>query len=276
VNDLGGSLEGTGADLAPAEGVVRAIEAMGGSAVADLGDIADFAAAEATVRHAIEVFGRLDILVNNAGILRDRMLVNMSEEEWDAVIRVHLKGHFAPLRHAAAYWRAKSKTGEDVRARVVNTSSASGVFGNIGQANYGAAKAGIAALTRIAAQELLPYGVTVNALVPNARTRMTEAAFGDLSPVGGFDVLDPGNISPLVVALCADAAQGITGQCILASGGAVNVLRSWDSGELIVQSERWEPHTLLSELLDRFPNGVVPEGLFPPMERAAAGQVGLG
>jgi NAD(P)-dependent dehydrogenase (short-subunit alcohol dehydrogenase family) len=204
------------------------------------------------------------------------MLVNMSEDEWDTVIRVHLKGHFAPLRHAAAYWRARSKAGEKVRARVINTSSASGVFGNVGQANYGAAKAGIAALTAIAAQELRAYGVTVNALVPNARTRMTEAAFGDLSSDVGFDVLDPGNISPVVVALCADEAQGITGQCVLASGGAVNVLRPWGSGELIVQNERWEPEALLDELLARFPDGIEPQGLFALMETAAAGQVGLG
>jgi NAD(P)-dependent dehydrogenase (short-subunit alcohol dehydrogenase family) len=276
VNDLGGSLDGTGSDLAPAQQVAHEISAFGGVALADLSDIADFAAAEKTVNRAINSFGRLDILVNNAGILRDRMLVNMSEQEWDAVIRVHLKGHFAPLKHAATYWRAQAKAGQEVRARVVNTSSASGLFGNIGQANYGAAKAGIAALTTIAALELRVYGVTVNALVPNARTRMTEAAFGDLSTTGGFDVLNPSNISPVVVALCADAAQEITGQCVLASGGAVNVLRPWGSGELVVRGERWDPEALLAELLTRFPQGAAPEGLFPLMERAAAGQVGLG
>ena len=158
--------------------------------------------------------GRLDVLVNNAGIPRDRMLVNMTEDEWDAVIAVHLKGHFAPTRHAAAYWRERSKEGNEVRGRVINTSSPSGVFGNVGQANYGAAKAGIAGLTLIAAQELARYGVTVNCLAPNARTRMTEATFGELpKPEDGFDPMDPANIAPIVVALSADDAQGITGQC---------------------------------------------------------------
>ncbi len=159
------------------------------------------------MQHALDAFGRLDILVNNAGILRDRMLVNMSEDEWDAVIAVHLKGHFATTRHAAAHWRELSKAGEQVRARVINTSSPSGVFGNIGQTNYGAAKAGIAAFTIIAAQELSRYGVTVNCLAPNARTRMTEETF-DMSAAGeGWDPLDPANISPVVLALCADEAQ---------------------------------------------------------------------
>ena len=166
-------------------------------------------------------YGRLDILVNNAGILRDRMLVNMTEEEWDSVIAVHLKGHFAPLRHAAAYWREQSKAGEEVRGRVINTSSPSGVFGNVGQVNYGAAKAGIAALTVIAAQELGRYGVTVNCLAPNARTRMTEMTFGDMdAPEEGFDPLDPGNMAPLVVALSADEAQDITGPGASSSGAA--------------------------------------------------------
>src|SRR5207249_9219074 len=175
---------------------------------------------------AVEQLGRLDILVNNAGILRDRMLVNMEEHEWDAVVAVHLKGHFAPTRHAAAHWRERSKAGDEVRARVINTSSPSGVFGNVGQANYGAAKAGIAGFTLIAAQELSRYGVTVNCLAPNARTRMTEQTFGELSaPAEEFDPLDPANIAPLVVALCADEAQDITGQCFFVYGGAINVLR---------------------------------------------------
>src|SRR5207248_548314 len=154
VNDLGGSLAGEGADLSPAQQVVGEIEAAGGQAVADGENVADFAGAGRLVQHALDAFGRLDILVNNAGILRDRMLVNMTEEEWDAVIAVHLKGHFAPTRHAAAHWRERSKAGDEVRARVINTSSPSGVFGNVGQANYGAAKAGIAGFTLIVAQEL--------------------------------------------------------------------------------------------------------------------------
>src|SRR2546428_670692 len=177
VNDLGASLAGEGADAGPAHDVVREIEALGGEAVANGENVADFAGAKRLIDGTVAAFGRLDILVNNAGILRDRMLVNMEEHEWDAVIDVHLKGHFAPTRHAAAHWRERSKAGEEVRGRVINTSSPSGVFGNVGQANYGAAKAGIAGFTLIAAQELGRYGVTVNCLAPNARTRMTEQAF---------------------------------------------------------------------------------------------------
>src|ERR671914_3109755 len=180
VNDLGGSLTGEGSDSTPAQEVVNEIVAAGGEAVASYDDVSSFQAAEQIIRRALDRYGRLDILVNNAGILRDRMLVNMTEEEWDAVIAVHLKGHFALTRHAAAYWRERSKAGEEVRARVINTSSPSGVFGNVGQANYGAAKAAIAAFTIIAAQELGRYGVTVNCLAPNARTRMTEDIFGGL------------------------------------------------------------------------------------------------
>ena len=177
---------------------------------------------------ARRAFGRLDILVNNAGILRDRMLVNMEEHEWDAVIEVHLKGHFAPTRHAAAHWRERAKAGDEVRGRVINTSSPSGVFGNVGQANYGAAKAGIVGFTLIAAQELQRYGVTVNAIAPNARTRMTEAAFGEIPPADeGFDPADPANNSPIVVALCADEAQHITGQVFFVYGGVSTCSRGW-------------------------------------------------
>src|SRR6266571_4704032 len=187
VNDLGASLAGEGEDEGPAHDVVRELEAIGGEAVANGENVADFAGAKRMVDQAVEHFGRLDILVNNAGILRDRMLVNMEEREWDAVIDVHLKGHFAPTHHAAAYWRELSKSGAEVRARVINTSSPSGVFGNVGQANYGAAKAGIAAFTIIAAQELARYGVTVNCLAPNARTRMTEETFDMSAPAQGWD-----------------------------------------------------------------------------------------
>src|SRR5437763_13062060 len=214
VNDLGAGLAGEGSDPGPAEQVVQEIQAAGGEASTNGENVAEFAGAERLVQQALDEFGRLDILVNNAGILRDRMLVNMTEDEWDAVVAVHLKGHFAPTRHAAAHWRERAKAGDDVKARVINTSSPSGVFGNVGQANYGAAKAGIAGFTLIAAQELGRYGVTVNCIAPNARTRMTEAAFGELSaPAGEFDALDPANIAPVIVALCADEAQEITGQC---------------------------------------------------------------
>src|SRR5438045_722217 len=211
VNDLGVSVVGEAED-SPAQQVVDEIASAGGEAVADGENVADFAGAKRLVDHALAAFGGLDILVNNAGILRDRMLVNMTEDEWDGVIAVHLKGHFAPTRHAAAHWRERSKAGESVRARVVNTSSPSGVFGNVGQTNYGAAKAGIAAFTLIAAQELGRYGVTVNCIAPNARTRMTEGAFKLGEQPDGFDPLDPANMAPLVVALCADEAQEITGQ----------------------------------------------------------------
>jgi NAD(P)-dependent dehydrogenase (short-subunit alcohol dehydrogenase family) len=268
VNDLGGSLAGQGADLTPAQQVVAEIDAAGGTAVPDGENVADFAGAGRLVQHALDAFGRLDILVNNAGILRDRMLVNMSEEEWDAVIAVHLKGHFATTRHAAAHWRELSKAGEEVRARVINTSSPSGVFGNIGQTNYGAAKAGIAAFTIIAAQELARYGVTVNCLAPNARTRMTEETFDMTAPAEGWDPLDPANISPVVVALCADEAQDITGQCFHIWGGAVNALQPWDSGELFQAEQGWDADELLAALRERFPAGAAPAGMAAGMQKA--------
>jgi NAD(P)-dependent dehydrogenase (short-subunit alcohol dehydrogenase family) len=268
VNDLGGSLAGEGADLSPAQQVVEEIESAGGKAVADGENVADFEGAARMVRHAVDAFGRLDILVNNAGILRDRMIVNMSEAEWDAVIDVHLKGHFAPTRHAAAYWRERSKAGDEVRGRVINTSSPSGVFGNVGQANYGAAKGGIAAFTLIVAQELSRYGVTVNCLAPNARTRMTEETFNMGAPPEGFDPLDPANMSPVIVALCADEAQGITGQMFHVWGGAVNALRGWSAGELFERQERWDADELLGELLNRFPDGAAPPGMMAGMQAA--------
>ena len=269
VNDLGASLAGEGADEGPAHGVVREIEGLGGEAAANGENVADFAGAKRMVEAALEAFGRLDILVNNAGILRDRMLVNMEEHEWDAVVQVHLKGHFAPTRHAAAHWRERSKAGEEVRARVINTSSPSGVFGNVGQANYGAAKAGIVGFTLIAAQELQRYGVTVNAIAPNARTRMTEAAFGEIPPPeGGFDPADPANNSPIVVALCAEEAQHITGQVFFVYGGVVNMLRGWAAGELFASRERWDPDELLREVQDRLPEGAAPPGMLDSMHRA--------
>jgi NAD(P)-dependent dehydrogenase (short-subunit alcohol dehydrogenase family) len=269
VNDLGASLAGEGADTGPAHDVVREIEALDGEAVADGENVADFAGAKRLIDGAVASFGRLDILVNNAGILRDRMLVNMEEHEWDAVIEVHLKGHFAPTRHAAAYWRERSKAGDQVAARVINTSSPSGVFGNVGQLNYGAAKAGIVGFTLIAAQELQRYGVTVNAIAPNARTRMTEAAFGEIpTPEDVFDPADPANNSPIVVALCADEAQDITGQVFFVYGGVVNILNGWQAGELFASDERWNPDALLQELRDRLPNGAAPPGMLASMHQA--------
>jgi NAD(P)-dependent dehydrogenase (short-subunit alcohol dehydrogenase family) len=269
VNDLGASLAGEGADTGPAHDVVREIQALGGEAAADGENVADFAGAKRLIDGAVAAFGRLDILVNNAGILRDRMLVNMEEHEWDAVIEVHLKGHFAPTRHAGAHWRERSKAGDQVNARVINTSSPSGVFGNVGQLNYGAAKAGIVGFTLIAAQELQRYGVTVNAIAPNARTRMTEAAFGEIPPPeSGFDAADPANNSPIVVALCADEAQDITGQVFFVYGGVVNMLSGWEAGELFASAERWDPDALLQELRDRLPDGAAPPGMLASMHQA--------
>ena len=268
VNDLGAAVSGEGSDETPAQQVVREIEVAGGEAVANGENVADFAGAGRMVDQAIERFGRLDILINNAGILRDRMLVNMTEDEWDAVIAVHLKGHFAPTRHAAAHWRERSKEGAEVRGRVINTSSPSGVFGNVGQTNYGAAKAGIAGFTIIAAQELQRYGVTVNCLAPNARTRMTEDTFDMSAPEDGFDPLDPANMSPLVVALCADEAQEITGQVFHVWGGAINALQGWTAGELFASDERWEADALLGALVERFPDGVAPPGMLAGMQAA--------
>jgi NAD(P)-dependent dehydrogenase (short-subunit alcohol dehydrogenase family) len=268
VNDLGGTLSGEGADLTPAEQVVAEIRTVAGEAIADGENVADFEGARRLVAHAIAELGRLDIVVNNAGILRDRMLVNMAEDEWDAVIAVHLKGHFSTTHHAAAHWRERAKAGEQLRARVINTSSPSGLFGNVGQTNYGAAKAGIAAFTLIAAQELARYGVTVNCLAPNARTRMTEETFEMGPPMEGFDPLDPANISPVVVALCADEAQDITGQVFHIWGGAVNALQGWTSGELFQRDEGWDPDALLAAMLERFPDGAAPEGMVAGMQKA--------
>jgi NAD(P)-dependent dehydrogenase (short-subunit alcohol dehydrogenase family) len=271
VNDLGAAVSGEGRDDTPAQQVVEEIAAAGGQAAANAENVADFAGAERLVRQAIDDFGRLDILVNNAGILRDRMIVNMTEQEWDSVIAVHLKGHFAPTRHAAAYWRERAKAGDEVKGRVINTSSPSGVFGNVGQANYGAAKAGIAGFTLIVAQELQRYGVTVNCLAPNARTRMTEDTFDMGAPPEGFDPLDPSNMSPLVVALSADEAQNITGQVFHVWGATINALQGWTAGELFASDDKWNADALLGELLDRFPGGVAPAGMIAGMQ-AAGGQ----
>ena len=274
VNDLGGSTAGEGSDTTPAQSVADEIKAAGGEATANYDNVADYQGAENMVKQAIGEFGRLDILVNNAGILRDRMLVNLSEDEWDAVINVHLKGHYAPTRHAAAYWREQSKAGNQINGRVINTSSPSGVFGNVGQTNYGAAKAGIAAFTMIAAQELGRYGVTVNCLAPNARTRMTEQTFGDMAKPdeGAYDPLDPANISPVVVALASDEAQGITGQCFFIYGGTINVLKPWDVGTVIKKDAMWDPDELAAKLKEAFPNGVAPEGMMNMMMKAAGGE----
>ena len=246
VNDLGAEPDGEGRSEGPAGEVVDTIRAMGGEAVANGDDVSDWSAAEGLVKTAVAAFGGLDVLVNNAGILRDRMLVSMQEEEWDAVMRVHLKGTFAPMHHAAAYWRERAKAGEANDARVINTSSAAGLFGNIGQTNYGAAKAGIAAMTRIAAAELGRYGVTVNAIAPAARTRMTENLFPDAMavPETGFDKMAPENIAPLVVWLASAEARDVTGQVFEVMGSNLSVAEGWQHGPGVEKDDRWDPAEL--------------------------------
>jgi NAD(P)-dependent dehydrogenase (short-subunit alcohol dehydrogenase family) len=244
VNDLGGAMDGTGDDRTPAEQVVDEIKQMGGEAVANADDVADWAGGERLVKSALDAFGDLHVLVNNAGILRDRYLVNMTEEEWDIVVKVHLKGHFIPTRHAAAYWREQTKAGKAVRASIINTSSTSGLLGNPGQTNYGAAKAGIGALTVIAAQELGRYGVRVNGLAPAARTRLTESTpgLGDIvkppAGVGAFDIWDPANVSPLVAWLATENCPA-TGKVFFVQGGTVKLMTGWTMGDGIERDERW-------------------------------------
>ena len=243
VNDLGVARDGTGGSAGPAQDVVDEIAALGGEAVANTDDIADWDGARRLVQTAIDTFGGLDVLVNNAGFVRDRMVFTTSEEEWDAVIRVHLKGHFAVTRHAAEYWRAQSKSGEAVDARIVNTSSGAGLMGSVGQGAYSAAKGGIAALTLVESAEMGRYGVTANAIAPAARTRMTEEVFGDRMqvPESGFDVNDPANISPLVVWLGSTESAGITGRVFEVEGGLISVADGWQHGPSLDKSGRWDP-----------------------------------
>ena len=231
VNDIGGARDGSGADAGPAQQVVDEIKALGGEAVAHTADISTWDGAQSIVQLAIDTFGTVDVIVNNAGILRDRMMVNMTEAEWDAVIKVHLKGTFGPAHFAADYWREKSKAGEAVEGRIINTTSPSGIFGNIGQANYGAAKAGIAAFTVITSQELGRYGVTVNAIAPTALTRMTE----DLGMMEGLteqqkEELGPDSISPLVVWLGSAQSAGVTGRIFGIFGPKISVAEGWAYG----------------------------------------------
>jgi NAD(P)-dependent dehydrogenase (short-subunit alcohol dehydrogenase family) len=227
VNDLGASRDGTGADAGPAQIVVDELKALGGEGVANTDDISTWAGAEAIVQQAIDTFGGLDIVVNNAGILRDRMLFSMTEEEWDAVIKVHLKGTFATSRHAAAYWRGRSKAGETNDARIINTTSVAGLYANPGQTNYGAAKAGIAAFTQIAAQELGRYGVTVNAIAPGALTRLTE----DLGlPEEMTARFEPGWVAPVVTWLASPQSADVTGQVIESSGLVLAIAEGWHRG----------------------------------------------
>ncbi|GAA2101023.1 SDR family oxidoreductase [Streptomyces albiaxialis] len=254
VNDYGVGPDGSAARRSsgssgsgPAERVVEEIRAAGGTAVAHTGDIATAEGASSLVATALDAFGRLDTLVNNAGFLRDRMLVNLDEDDWDAVVRVHLKGHFLPLRHAAAHWRAEAGSGRAPAARVVNTSSGAGLLGSVGQGNYSAAKAGILGLTLVAAAELGRYGVQVNALAPAARTRMTEQVFADAmaAPPGddadAFDAMAPENVSPLVVWLGSAASAGVTGRVFEAEAGRITVMEGWRAGPTADKGARWTP-----------------------------------
>ncbi|AGM05111.1 SDR family oxidoreductase [Amycolatopsis keratiniphila] len=264
VNDLGAGIDGSGGSAGPAQDVVDEIEALGGKAVANTDDIASWDGAAALVRTAVETFGGLDVLVNNAGFLRDRMLVNLGEDEWDAVIRVHLKGHFAPTRHAAEYWRAEAKAGRTRVARVINTSSGAGLLGSVGQGNYAAAKSGILGLTLVAATEFARYGVTVNAIAPAARTRMTEVAFADdmAAPEDGFDAMAPENVSPLVVWLGSEESSGVTGRVFEVDGGRVSIAQGWRHGPVRDKGSRWSPAELgpvVGELLAEAP---VPEPVY--------------
>jgi NAD(P)-dependent dehydrogenase (short-subunit alcohol dehydrogenase family) len=253
VNDLGGSRDGTGTSASPAQGVVDEIVAAGGEAVANTDDISTWDGSKNLIQQAIDHFGGLDVVVNNAGILRDRMLTNMTEAEWDAVIKVHLKGTFGPSHHAAAYWRDRSKEGRSNDARIINTSSPSGLFGNVGQSNYGAAKAGIAAFSVIAAQELGRYGVTVNAIAPTALTRMTEdLAFVQAmrDPNSDFDPLAPENISPIVVWLGSASSKDVTGRVFSVLGATISVTEGWVNGPTVTRTETWTPGELAEIIPD--------------------------
>ncbi len=230
VNDVGGEIDGEGRSIGPAHDVVEEIVAAGGEAVANGDDISDFEGAGRLVQQAIDTFGDLHVVINNAGILRDRMLVNMTEAEWDAVVKVHLKGTFGPSHHAARYWRDQSKAGVEVHGRIVNTSSPSGIYGNIGQTNYGAAKAGIAAFTVIAAMELERYGVTVNAIAPAALTRMTENLGMGQADEAAKEKMSPRWIAPIVTWLASHESASVTGRVFDVSGAAVSVSEGWHRG----------------------------------------------
>jgi NAD(P)-dependent dehydrogenase (short-subunit alcohol dehydrogenase family) len=243
VNDLGVSRDGRAPEDDAAASVVKEIAALGGEAIANRDDVADWAGAERMVKAAIEKWGRLDVVVNNAGFVRDRMFVNATEEEWDAIMRVHLRGHFCVSRHAANHWRERAKKGETVDGRIINTSSGAGILGSVGQSAYSAAKAGILGLTLVQAAELARIGVTANALAPSARTRMTEPMYGASmsATAGSFDAFAPENVSPLVAWLGSIDSNGVTGQVFDVQGGQIRIMEGWHHGPTIDQGKRWEP-----------------------------------
>jgi len=264
VNDLGGEVDGSGMSTGPADEVVEEIRGMGGEAIANGDDVADADGARRMVQAAIDHFGHLDTLVNNAGILRDRVLANMTPEEWDAVIYVHLRGTYLPSRVAAQYWRDMTKAGETNDARIINTSSGSGLFGNPGQTNYGAAKSGIASFSVIAAKELARYGVTVNAIAPGARTRMTAPlGMGADYVEGTFDDTAPENISPLVVWLGSNESAAVTGRVFEVMGGRVGIVNNWSRGPWRDKKDRWAPSELGSVVTELVAGAFPPEPLLP-------------
>ncbi len=267
VNDVGASLQGQGGDKSPAQQTVDDIVTAGGEAVVNDSDVSSWAGAEALVAQAVDTWGKLDILVNNAGILRDKMSFSMEEAEWDDVIRVHLKGHFACAHFAAIHWRTRAKAGEDVYGRIINTASESGLFGNPGQANYGAAKAGIAALTIILARELERYGVRVNAISPRARTRMTEELFGAMAKAeeGAFDAFGPANVAPLVAFLASPEAGDVNGQNFVVFGGSVWVMEGWTPAGSVQRDSQWTPRDLADakgKLFETHPSAIPPFSFF--------------
>ena len=264
VNDIGVELDGAGGGTGPAGEVVEAIRAAGGEAVANGSDVADFKQAGELVKTAIDSFGGLDVVVNNAGIVRDRMFVSCSEEEWDAVIRVHLKGHFCVASNACAYWRQRSKAKEPVDARIINTSSGAGLQGSIGQSAYSAAKAGITTLTLIQAAEMGRYNITSNAIAPSARTRMTEEVFAEMmkKPESGFDAMDAANVAPLVVWLGSAESKDVTGQVFEVAGGQISVADGWREGPKVDKGARWEPDEVGAAVQDLLAKAVPPQKVY--------------
>jgi len=247
VNDLGGEWDGTGTDNRPASEVCEEIKATGGDAAPNFDNVAEWKGAENLIDQAVDTYGGLDILINNAGILRDRMAFNMEEAEWDAVVTVHGKGHFASTRFACAHWRQKSKeAGGPVFGRLIHTSSESGLFGNAGQCNYDFAKAGLISFSLCIAREMAKYGVTSNVIAPRARTRMTEGTFGNIPRPEGFDAWDPDNVAPWVVYLCTEQASHISGQCFIVTGGEVHLIEQHHAVSSINKGERWTVEELVT------------------------------
>jgi NAD(P)-dependent dehydrogenase (short-subunit alcohol dehydrogenase family) len=264
VNDLGAELDGSGGGTGPGGEVVEEIRAMGGEAIANGDDVAEFDGGGRLVQSAIDAFGKVDVIVNNAGILRDRMFVSATEDEWDAVLRVHLKGHFCTARHAGAHWRERSKAGEDVNGRIINTSSGAGLQGSVGQSTYSVAKAGIAALTLVQAAEMGRYGVTSNGIAPAARTRMTEKVFADMMAESdtGFDAMAAENIAPLVVWLGSEESREVTGRIFEVEGGKISVADGWRKGPEVDKGARWDPAEVGAAVNDVISRSVPPQKVY--------------